>query len=228
MRPLHFHPLPRPARWKRALLLAPPLLGLFYVAVAEPNARSLAKGIGHEILAALNDPLALFSQRSPGWRIAGRLLSTKGKSGPHERVLSTVRDRETPEIADNAIPNSVATIPIIPPQYDVPPTDQVIGALPFLPPVPFMPTGFIPGGTPNPPGLPPGPPGGPNPPGPPGPPGEPNPPGPPGGPNPPGPPDTSPPDKPPIIPIPEPSTWTLLLFGLLVVAAVRRKPSAGA
>lgn len=208
-------------------MLVPGLLGLFFVAVAEPG-RSISRTVAHEILAALQDPLALFSQRSPGQRIAGRLLSTKGETGPHERVLSTVRDREAPPAADNLapLPDTVATIPIIPPQYEVPPTDRTIGPLPFMPPAPFIPTGFIPGGTPNPPltDAPPNPPGNPNPPGsnPPGP----NPPGPnppPEGPNPPGlPPDSPPPDVPPAIPIPEPSTWTLMLLGFFASVAAGR------
>jgi hypothetical protein len=207
--------------------MVPPLVGLFYVAVAEPSARSISKGIAHEILAALKDPLALFSQRSPGKRIAGHLLSTKGKGGPHERVLSTVRDREQPPAVDTPVPDSVAAIPIIPPQYEIPPTDRTVGALPFVPPAPFIPTGFVPGGflppsqppTTTPPGPPGGPPG--TPPG--------LPPGtPPGGP-PEGPP--TPPDTPPVIPIPEPSTWTLMLLGFFALVAVgrrrMRKPQTG-
>lgn len=205
-------------------MLVPPLVGLFYVAVAEPGSRAISKVIGHQILAALKDPLALFSERSPGRRIAGRLLSTKGQGGPHERVLSNVRDRESPQVADNSVPDSVAAIPIIPPQYDVPPTDRTTGSLPFVPSAPSIPPSFIPGGflVPNPPPVnptgpnPPGPnPPGPNPPGP-------NPPGP-NPPGPPGPPDIPPPDKPPVIPIPEPSTWALMLFGFFVLVAAGRR-----
>jgi len=206
------------------LLLAPPLVGLFYVAVAEPSGRSMAKTAAHAILAAVKDPLALFSERSPGLRIAGRLLSTKDKTGPHERVLSTVRDREQPAapVADNFIPDdSTSAIPIVPPQYDAPPTDHTLDAIPFVPSSPYRPPTsipFIPGGIPtsNPPQAnTPQPPEGPN---------GPNPPGPPDGPNPPGPP-TTPPDTPPTITIPEPPTWALLLAGILacVAAGGRRK-----
>ena len=142
---MHFHPLPRAAKWKRTLLLVPPLVGLFYVAVAEPSGRTLAKTVVHQVLAALADPLALFSQRSPGMRV-GALLSTKGKTGPQERVLSTVRDREPPPVLDTPAPTTVASIPLVPPQYENLPTDRTLGALPFLPQAPFLPPSFIPGG----------------------------------------------------------------------------------
>lgn len=226
VRPLHFHPLPRPPKWKRTLLLVPPLLGLFYVAVAEPSGRSIAKTITHKVFAALTDPLSLFSERSPGMRLAGQLLSTKGKTGPHERVLATVRDREptVPPVVDNPVDDSTSAIPVIPPQYDAPPTDRTLGALPFVPPNPFIPPGFIPGSftPPNQPPIttpePPGPPGTNPPPGSP-PPGGPPPDGPPPG----TPPPVTPPGTPPATPIPEPSTWTLMLFGFFAVAAAGRR-----
>ena len=208
------------------LLLVPAFVGLFYVALAEPGTRSLTKRIAHQVLAALQDPLTLFSQRSPGMRL-GSLLSTKGKSGPHERVLSTVRDREPPPTPENFLPISVTSVPIVPPAYEGLPTDHTLGSLPFVPPPSFIPSGFIPGGFSPPSGTPPEPPGEPPPGGPPPggpPPGEPPPGGPPPGEPPPGgpPPGEPPPGTPPLIPIPEPSSWTFVLFGIFAVAAARR------
>ena len=78
------------ARRKRAFLLAPLLVGLSVLAVGQGR-EALSKVSKEMIFAALRDPLSLFSDRSPGERPPGALLSTK--KGPRERVLSTVRDR---------------------------------------------------------------------------------------------------------------------------------------
>ena len=86
----------RGRRWKRALLLAPVLAGLFAVAVVEAGhpANGKAGGTKGGLFAALADPLSLFAERSPGGRGAGPLLSTKPGLAPEERVLSEVRERD--------------------------------------------------------------------------------------------------------------------------------------
>jgi hypothetical protein len=222
----------RTKRWKRSLLLAPLFAALLFAVVAEFGGAAFSLGTKNLFLAALQDPLSLFAERSPGRR-AGPLLSTKAKAGPHERVLSTVRDREpaNPVFADIAGP--FATIPIIPPQYDAPPLDIATGEpQPFFPPAPPFPPGFFfPGEFPpgNPPGanVPPGeilPPGTNPPPG--TPPPETNPPGPPI--TPPGTPPITPPGTPPVtppgvIPIPEPATWTMMVLGLFAVGVAARR-----
>lgn len=204
----------RSARHKRALLLTPVLVGLLALAVG-PSREAISKVSRQMILAALQDPLSLFSDRSPGERRPGALLSTKG-GGPHERVLSTVRER--PQASD--LPPG-SDIPIFP---TAPPADQFTGPPAFGPPfsnTPFSypgppPPGFPPGGIP-PGGIPPGgpPTGGPPPGGPP--PGGPPPDGPPPG----GPPPGGPPETPPI-PVPEPATLPITIFGLLAIGLAMR------
>ena len=77
-------PPERRRRWKRTLLLVPLLAGLFFVAVAGSGDPAIGKATkAAAILAALNDPLSLFAERSPGGRGAGALLSTK----PDKRLL---------------------------------------------------------------------------------------------------------------------------------------------
>ena len=224
--PYRFHRIAarHSARRKRALLLAPVLVSMLALAVG-PGNEAISRAAKEKIIAALQDPLSLFSDRSPGERRPGALLATK-KGGPHERVLSTVRER--PQASD--LPPGTET-PIFPAAS---PADQFAGPPAFGPPfsnTPFSapgppPAGFPPGGAP-PGGIPPGgfPPGG-TPPGAP-PPGEPPPGGPPpGGPPPGGPPPGEPPGPPPPIPVPEPPTWTIMLLGLLAAGmrlrAVRR------
>jgi hypothetical protein len=80
--------------WKRGLLVALVLAGLFFLAeVGSGNSAISRLGIA-AMVAALKDPLAVFNERSPGKR-SGALLSIK-KGAPHERVLSTVRERPSP------------------------------------------------------------------------------------------------------------------------------------
>jgi len=213
----------RTKRWKRGLLLAPLFAALLFAAVGEFGGAAFSLGTKNLLLAALQDPLSLFAERSPGRR-AGPLLSIKAKAGPHERVLSTVREREpaNPVFAD--IPGPFATLPIIPPQYDAPPLDLATGEpQPFFPAAPPVPPGFFIPGEFFPPGNPPGanvPPGEIPPPG--------TPPGtPPPETNPPGPPITppgNPPVTPPVvIPIPEPATWTMMALGLFAVGVAARR-----
>jgi hypothetical protein len=212
--PYRFHRIAarHSARRKRALLLAS-LMATLFVAMVGQNREAISKISREMLVAALQDPLSLFSDRSPGARRPGALLSKKSKVGPQERVLSTVRDREPS--AD--LPPGTET-PIFP--TAPPPADQFTGPPAFGPPfsnTPFSypgppPPGFPPGGIP-PGGIPPGgiPPGG-------------TPPGgtPPGG-TPPGtPPPGGPPGTPPTIPVPEPATWTIMLLGLLAAGAAMR------
>jgi hypothetical protein len=92
MKPRQEEAAKRSKRWKRAALLTPVLVGLSFVAVVEGGHPAAGKaGTKGGLFAALADPLSLFSDRSPGGRGAGPLLSTKP---PHERVLSEVRDRD--------------------------------------------------------------------------------------------------------------------------------------
>jgi hypothetical protein len=214
------------AKRKRAFLLAPLLLGLSFAMIGQ-NREALSKVSRAMIVAALQDPLSLFSDRSPGERGPGALLSTK--KGPHERVLSTVRDREPSSDLPPGTDNPIFSA--IPPAFEsnsTPlPGDQFIGPPASGPPfsnTPFSfpgpPPGIPPEGTP-PGGIPPGgpPPGGP-------PPGGPPPGGPPGGPPPGGPPGGPPPGTPPI-PIPEPATLPIVILGLIAIglAMCARKPT---
>jgi len=210
----------------------PLFAALLFAAIAEFGGAAFSLGTKNLLLAALQDPLSLFAERSPGRR-AGPLLSTKAKAGPHERVLSTVREREPANPVFAEAPAPIADIPIIPPQYDAPPLDIATGEpQPFFPATPPVPPGFfIPGelpGTNNPPGNPPGNPPD-NPPGtPPGnPPGE-NPPGTPPGENPPGPPITPPGNPPVVTPIPEPATWTVMVLGLFALGMAARRRARNA
>lgn len=95
-------------KWKR--LLASSLVVLLFAMVAEFDDRLLSQ-TSKRAIGILADPLSLLSERSPGQRGAGTLFSIKGK--PREHVLSTMRDRPP------QVPEAVASIPIIPPQYDI-------------------------------------------------------------------------------------------------------------
>jgi hypothetical protein len=210
--PARFHGAPaRPGmRWKRTGSLALALVGLFFVAVAEHNSPAISKIIKRKIFAALKDPLNLLGERSPGERGPRVLLSIKG---PHERVLSTVRERGTPlppAVLDSpdttAAPEVFASIPVIPPEYDIPPQDQSgspssFGSAPFAP--------FFPGAPPNSSGITPSAPGVP--------PGDTPPPG-----SPPPPSTTS--DIPPVtITLPEPATWAMMILGLFAIGVAARR-----
>jgi hypothetical protein len=192
--------------WKRRLALAPLLIVLFLAGVAEfgspafsAASKRLLIAALEDSLAALQDPLSLFAERSPGGRRAGALLSTKSK--PHERVLSTVRERETPvEMPDDGPVTSLAfaSVPIAAPEYDSP-HDQSVASLffpPFFPNTPPGYSGFLPGAPPT--ATPPTP-------------------------ETPTPPPESPPLSPPVtIVLPEPASWTVMILGLIAIAARRR------
>src|SRR5258708_6469883 len=67
--PARFHSIVarRSARRRRALLLAP-LLAALFVALVGQNREAISKISREKILTALQDPLSLFSDRSPGER----------------------------------------------------------------------------------------------------------------------------------------------------------------
>jgi len=198
-------------------LLASALAGLVFVGVVEYCDPAFSKVAMAEIGAALEDPLTLFAERSPGGRGARVLISIKG---PHERVLSTVRERPhvIPPGLDSfvfaAAPEAVASIPMVPPQYDTQPLDRIFGPPPFAFFPGGIPQGLVPGAPPSTPILPPiGPPTGPDIPpiivGPP----------PPGTPVPPSVPETPPPVT---IVLPEPATWATMILGLFAIGLRRR------
>lgn len=163
---------------------------VFFVAAAEQGLLAFNNVSKAKIVAALKNPLSLFADRSPGARGEGPLRLTK--SGPHERVLASVRERspaaDTP-ISDSA-PSSAAGPETVSPLADASPAafsrPLDIGRVPFTP-IFYDDT---PIGYPGSPGTPPG-----------------------GG-TPPG------DDKPPIATL-EPSAWTMMGFGLFAVAGAQ-------
>lgn len=200
----------------RTLLLVTLSVGLLCLAVAEGGDSAVGKAGKAVIVAALQDPLSLFAQRSPGER-SGALLPIKPQrtaaAGPQERVLSTIREREPPiglgPVEDNPVFPSGA-----PPAEDVLPgtggDPGVFAGSPagFGAPAPLAPFASRVGQ----PG-----PGGGNP----GAPGEPTPPlvedpgTPPGG----GPPVSGP----SVSPVPEPATWAMLILGFFAVGVALRR-----
>ncbi|HTO40097.1 MAG TPA: PEP-CTERM sorting domain-containing protein [Rhizomicrobium sp.] len=175
--------------------MAPFLASLLFGTLVDRVAPAFAETSKAVIIAALTDPLSLFAARSPGERGAGALFSTKG---PHERVLSAVREREAPAAAAPAaaIPAADSVGPLGDPLGDgVLSPDRAFGALPwpgFFPYPGFDWPGMIPG-TDTPP-VPPG--------------------------TNPEPPDTS--------PVPESSTWLMLLAGLFAIGLKTRRPAKAA
>jgi hypothetical protein len=205
-------PAKRRRTWARTLLLVPLLIALFFISIAElghPAAGKAGRRTG--IIAALEDPLALFAERSPGERGAGPLLSTK-PGGPAERVLSGVRDRDPAAGAPPAVapitPDDIAALGNgvpgdggLPGGGDAP--GQALGnASPFF--APFTPAGF---GDPGDPGIV-------------------RSPTPPGD----GPPGFPPPPLGGVTAVPEPATWAMLILGFFGIGAAlrrRREPRSG-
>jgi hypothetical protein len=180
---------------------------LFFAAVAEFDGQALSDASKRLLIAALKDPLALYDERSPGMRGPGVLLTIKP---PYERVLPSVRERETPPVAETAgfalPPETAVSIPIVPPEYDNPPENRGIAPPPppfslFFPPIPPG------GGTDTPPTSPPT-----------------EPPT-----SPPPPPPSEPPPPPITIVLPEPAPWMLMIPGIFAVACWRtrkRRPAS--
>jgi hypothetical protein len=140
----------------------------------------------------------------------------------HAPPLGSIPGADTPAAADNAPAGASGPgdVPSAPSQSNISPTSFSPFNAPFGTPGVFLPP---PGGIGSPPGLP----SGPGVPGPPSvvtgtPPGDTpeTPPGDTGGP--PG--DTGPPGGgTPVIPVPEPASWSLMFFGCLIVAGMRRR-----
>jgi hypothetical protein len=196
------------------------------------------------LIAALKDPLALLSERSPGNR-TGALISIKGKTGPSERVLSSVRDR--PDTNAAPVQLDIPAGAFAPPQFqeaELAPSQPA--DTPFVPTSPFGSSSVTPGGAPAAPtffippssGFFPGetqsasPPAASGPPGstPPGstPPGGTTPGGTPPGDTPPG--GTTPGETPPggsTVVLPEPATWSMMILGLFAAGALRRRRAQG-
>jgi len=191
-------------RLRKGLILAGLLIatgtGAGYV-VTDRNGHGLGAGISAAsaaVTAALADPLAMFSDRSPGGRAAGALTQTKG---PRERVASNVRHRPPPPKPQTPVERVLTSLRERPPiGADVP--DLPFGAVPpYVPPVEVAgPPGSPPIGFPLFPGVPPlgccstgGP---------------------------------TPPVIPPVTPpggVPEPATWAMMLIGFFSVGAAMRR-----
>jgi hypothetical protein len=146
----------------------PLLASVFFAAFPEHGHPAIGPTAKKIILAAVEDPLAVLAQRSPGRREKGLLHSTKPNPVPHQRVLSMVREHE-PDPSFNApaepenpvfdeVPQAFGSVPgIIPganPGNAVRPGDQ--GGTPPPSPQFFPITGppqlwvFVGGGVPEP------------------------------------------------------------------------------
>ncbi|HET7086497.1 MAG TPA: PEP-CTERM sorting domain-containing protein [Rhizomicrobium sp.] len=219
-------------------MLAPVLVGLIFAVILESGDHAISKAVKQGIATALKDPLALFAERSPGRRGTGALHALKQSKKPHERVLSTIRERPPsegmpPEVAapifdvsSQAPPNTLAGIPEtgalpagLAPAFFIPPTGISSGSPGFIPEIPPQVPPGSPPEAPSPPQTPPPsvlplvPP----------------PSVPPSGPPPSGPPPMMPPAEIPIPPppivitVPEPASWTMTGAGLLVILLARRR-----
>lgn len=197
-------------RLRRGLVLVGLLLatgtGAGYVAV-DKSGKGLGAGLSAAsaaVTAALADPLAMFTDRSPGGRAAGALTQTKG---PRERVATNVRHR--PPAAKPATPVERVLTSL----RERPPLFPEVPDFPFGAPAPFVPTTEIiappvvgPGPSIVPPPIIP----------------------PPViccSPLPPVPPPVTPPVTPPTA-VPEPATWAMLLFGFFTIGAALRRRGA--
>ena len=160
--------------WKRAGKLLPvPALLYWLIPILVPDGQ-LGNATLRMLIANLMSPQALFDQRSPGTRLVGNLITIKGKGKPHERVLSTVRERPTPRVVldmpvvVDIAPGALLAFPDANPSLMTLPQYPIAGGAPFVPSTPFVSSppqglqippgpllpplvGFIPGGIPSPP-----------------------------------------------------------------------------
>jgi hypothetical protein len=192
------------------------LAGGSAIAAALASALSVANFAGVDLAQAAVEKakslIELMNRRSPGQRVKGELIKTKGK---HFKVLAEQPVPEAvlpppvpPELAGAMAPPLGALIPV---SVELPAIAQIVpppGVFYTPPPGVFVCCG--------PPGSPPGPPPGPPPPGP--------PPPPPPGPPPPPPPGPPPPPPPP--PVPEPDTWMTMLLGFGLSGWLMRRKRA--
>ncbi|MCW6531464.1 PEPxxWA-CTERM sorting domain-containing protein [Sphingomonas sp. MMSM20] len=192
-------------RWRKGLTLAGLLIatgtGAGYVAGDKNGLGAGISAASAAVTAALADPLAMFTDRSPGGRAAGALTQTKG---PRERVATNVRHRPPAPKPATPVervltslrerPPIIADVPDLPfgatPPY-VPPTDIIsppVGPGP-VPIVPFIPPLTNGGGSSG------------------------------GG-------CCTPPVTPPVTPpggVPEPATWAMMLIGFFSIGAALRR-----
>jgi hypothetical protein len=174
---------------------------------ANRGVAGLSNAVNHG-LAGLNGVAAMIAARSPGERPEGELASLKHKrqAVPHERALAKVRRAAPGTLASIVGPPAVP--PVVVPPIAATPLFNAVAAPPVVPaqtPV----TGGPPGGFPAIVPLPGGgglifPPAAPTP----------GTPGTPGSPGTPGTPGT------PAAPVPEPSTWAMMLLGLVLMGRI--------
>jgi PEP-CTERM motif len=109
----------RISTWRRKLPIGLALAAIAFLAVAkyvrsdmaDPGKRAFVATLDGGIVSALKDPLALLDERSPGRRGPGVLHLTKSGTGPHERVLADVRQREPgSDLAPGAGPVAIVDI----------------------------------------------------------------------------------------------------------------------
>lgn len=176
--------------------------GLLVALVITPFA--IGEGGRAALAAAVKDPASLFAQRSPGERAPGAMHSTKLPRLASAQTLPGPRERVLPNerVREPAGPLDEVPetgLPIIDAPIEVVQSAPPAAAVPFA--RPFSPGMVIPGPDPG-PGPGPGPGSGPGP-------------GP--GPDP----------EPPLPPIPEPSTWAMLLAGFFTIGAALRRRARG-
>ena len=101
--------------WKRTLLLVPAFVGADLAFIAAHDSLVGSSGAISQIAGTLSDPLALFAKRSPGERGSGALFSTKPERTaavvpPHERVLSSVRERQPASGVQPGVGSPLSTV----------------------------------------------------------------------------------------------------------------------
>jgi hypothetical protein len=138
-------------KWRRTATLAL-IAGLFFVMAAETGLRAVSNSAHRSTSAVPENPLSLFAGRSPGARGSGPLRLTK--SGPHERVLASVRERapQTTETPVSGTSPNTASGPA--PAANAVSRPLAVGRAPFAPVFYDTPIGYP--GTPGGPATPPG------------------------------------------------------------------------